>query len=37
MSDMKDFVIDNGTLKKYSGQGGEIVIPDGITTIGWGP
>ena len=32
---MSDFVIDkNGVLKKYTGAGGDIVIPSGITKIG---
>ena len=33
MSDNKDFVIENGVLKKYVGQGGDIVIPKGIVEI----
>lgn len=36
MSDSKDFVIENGVLKKYNGPGGEVVIPEGVTEIGWG-
>ena len=27
------FEIEDGVLKKYSGQGGDIVIPDGVTAI----
>ena len=34
MSDMKDFVIENGVLKKYVGPGGDVVIPDGVTSVG---
>lgn len=29
-----DFVIENGVLKKYNGAGGDVVIPDGVTSIG---
>ncbi len=29
-----DFVIKNGVLKKYTGRGGNVVIPDGVTSIG---
>ena len=35
MSDMKDFVIEDGVLKKYVGEGGNVVIPDGVTDIGF--
>ncbi len=31
---MSDFVIENGQLVKYTGNGGDVVIPDGVTTIG---
>lgn len=34
MSDNKDFVIENGVLKKYVGSGGDVVIPEGVTAIG---
>ena len=30
MSENKDFVIENGVLKKYNGPGGEVVIPEGV-------
>lgn len=30
---MSDFVIENGVLKKYTGPGGDVVIPDGVTKI----
>lgn len=29
-----DFVIENGTLTKYNGPGGNVTIPDGVTHIG---
>lgn len=29
-----DFVINNGVLTKYNGRGGDVVIPDGVTSIG---
>lgn len=31
---MSDFVIENGILTKYTGNGGDVVIPDGVTEIG---
>ena len=34
MSDIKDFVIENGVLTKYVGKGGDVVIPNGVTSIG---
>ncbi len=34
MSSSSDFIIDNGVLKKYKGPGGDVVIPEGVTTIG---
>ena len=34
MSDLKDFVIKNGKLLEYVGSGGDVAIPEGITTIG---
>ena len=36
MSDMNDFIIENGVLKRYVGPGGDVVIPDGVTGIGVG-
>ena len=30
MSDLKDFVIENGVLKKYVGNDTDVVIPDGV-------
>ena len=34
MSNIKDFVINNGVLEGYNGREKEVIIPDGITTIG---
>ena len=34
MSNAKDFVIENGILKKYKGSGGNVVVPEGVTRIG---
>ena len=31
---MKNFVIEDGVLKNYTGPGGDIVIPAGVTEIG---
>ncbi len=36
MSNPSDFVIENGVLKKYKGPGGDVVIPDDVTSIGDG-
>ena len=37
MSSNNDFEIENGVLVKYTGAGGDVVIPDGVTSIGhWG-
>jgi len=33
MSDIKDFVIEDGVLKKYTGNGGDVMIPEGVTRI----
>lgn len=33
MSSAKDFVIENGVLVKYAGEGGDVVIPDGVTQL----
>lgn len=30
-----DFTIENGTLVKYNGPGGDVIIPDGVVTIGY--
>ena len=34
MSDLKDFVIEDGILLKYTGPDGDVVIPEGVTSIG---
>ena len=31
---MSDFVIENGDLINYTGKGGDVVIPEGVTKIG---
>ena len=31
---MSDFVIENGVLKKYTGKGGDVVIPEDVKEIG---
>ena len=36
MSSNLEFMIENGVLKKYSGPGGDVVIPAGVTEIGGG-
>ena len=33
MSSTNDFEIENGILKKYTGPGGELVVPDGVKSI----
>jgi len=33
MSNSNDFIIENGVLKKYTGPGGDVVIPEGVTEI----
>ena len=34
MSNSKDFIIENGVLKKYVGSGGDVVIPEDVKCIG---
>ena len=34
MSDLKDFIIENGVLTKYIGSDADIFIPDGVVSIG---
>ena len=34
MSNANDFVIENGVLKEYKGSSGDVVIPEGVTSIG---
>ena len=36
MSSASDFIIEKGVLKKYVGPGGDVVIPEGVTSIGKG-
>lgn len=36
MSDPGDFVFSGGWLTGYKGSGGDVVIPEGITSIQWG-
>ena len=31
---MSDYTIENGVLMKYHGIGGDVVIPEGVTSIG---
>lgn len=33
---MSDFQIENGELVEYTGKGGDVVIPDSVTSIGIG-
>jgi hypothetical protein len=33
-ADESDFVIENGVLVAYNGSGGDVTIPDGVTSIG---
>ena len=35
MENNQDFVIENGVLTRYKGPGGDVVIPEGVTEIGW--
>ena len=34
MSNASDFIIENGVVKGYTGSGGRVVIPEGVTGIG---
>ncbi len=34
MSNTNDFIIENGILTKYVGPGGDVIIPEGVTSIG---
>ena len=34
MSKASDFIIEGGVLKEYTGRGGDVVVPDGVTSIG---
>ena len=35
MSNEKDFVIEAGVLENYTGSDENVVISDGVTSIGW--
>ena len=35
MSNVSDFIIENGVLTKYVGPGGDVVIPEGVFAIGY--
>ena len=35
MSNASDFIIENGVLTKYIGPGGDVIIPEGVTEIGF--
>lgn len=35
MSNINDFIIEDGVLKEYVGPGGDVVIPEHVTMIGW--
>ena len=30
-----EFIVDKGTMTRYSGKGGDVVIPDGVVYIDW--
>lgn len=34
-SNDSDFIIDDGVLDKYTGSGGEVVVPNGVEEIGY--
>jgi len=34
MSNANDFVIENGVLTKYVGPGGDVTVPEGVTSVG---
>ena len=34
MSSANNFMIENGALTKYTGSGGDVAIPQGVTAIG---
>ena len=36
MSNASDFIIENGVLTKYVGPGGDVAVPEGVTSIGLG-
>ena len=34
MNNADEFIIENGVLFKYNGDGGDVIIPDGVICIG---
>ena len=34
MSNLTDFVIEDGVLKQYNGKDTEVIVPEGVTKIG---
>ena len=34
MNNTSDYVIVNGVLKDYKGAGGDVIVPEGVHTIG---
>ena len=34
MNNMKDFLIEDGVLKKYTGKDADVAVPDVVTSIG---
>ena len=35
MSNASDFIIENGVLTKYVGPGGDVVVPEGVKSVGF--
>ena len=33
MSNIDDFIIENGVLKKYTGADADVIVPEGVTEI----
>ena len=33
MSSANDFMIENDIFEKYTGPGGDVVVPEGVTTL----
>ncbi|MBQ2819900.1 MAG: leucine-rich repeat domain-containing protein [Clostridia bacterium] len=36
MNALSDFVVENGILTKYNGEGGDVTIPEGVTELARG-
>lgn len=34
MNNADEFIIEDGVLETYNGDGGDVIIPDGVTSIG---